>query len=391
MLLGLGANRAVLEMSGAFQSQFDGLRLYLPLVNVAGQGAPATQPAVRWQALIGYGHPTLGQLREYTGLCDTTPCTRHDELPVDGDGTAALLSTAIGDPYRGRLFTTAVQRWYVERDHSGLVQRDYLPGGIPFGDGPALAWLGAVLSGDAAPDVPGVSAEPPPPGLSGISIAALGPLALRVSNTEGQQVGRARGAEPELPTLPGASYDRLPDGEFVFLRQSGGTVELAAERAGSIDLKLRVWQHGRLVRTAIYLGVRLGANGRAVLELPDVRLASAWQRWPALRVDADGDRVFEAGQPLTALLDERESLDTTPPAIEVAPPAVGPSAQAAPRWHVRDDGAGILRALASVDGGPLNTATEIDRPLGPGRHTVRVVALDRAGNAASREFIWSVP
>jgi hypothetical protein len=253
-----------------------------------------------------------------------------------------------------------------------------------------LAWLGALLAGDTAPNVPGVTAEPPPAGLSGISIAALGPAALRVSNAERQQVGRARGAEPRPPTLPGASYDRLPDGEFVFLQQGGGTVELAAERAGSIDFKLRVWQNGRLIRTAVYLGVRLGANGRAVLELPDVRLASAWQRWPALRVDAGGDGVFEAAQPLTALLDERESLDTTPPSIVLSRSA-GASAQAAPGWHVIDDASGVLRVLASLDGGPPRAASKIDAPLPPGRHTLRVVALDRAGNAASREFAWSAP
>jgi hypothetical protein len=389
MLLGLGANRMMLDMAGAFQSQFDGRRLFLPLLNGAGQASLAMPPTVRWQALIGFGYPAIGQIREYIGLCDTTPCTKHDELPVDGDGTVALLSAAIGDPNRGRLFTTAVERWYAERTHSGLVQRDYLPGGLPFGDGSALVWLGALLRGDPVQTIPGIFTTPPP-GLSGVSIAALGPAALRVSNTKGQQVGRARGAEPIPPTLPGASYDRLPDGEFVFLK-GGGIVELAAERASSADLKLRVWQNGRLVRTAVYLGVRLGPSGRAMLALPEASTATAPDRWPALRVDADGDGVFEAEQPLTALLDERESLDTTPPTIVISPTAGAPTGLATPRWQVRDDGAGVLRVLASVDGGPSSDATEIERPLAPGRHTVRVVALDRAGNTRSREFTWSVP
>ncbi len=391
LLLDLGANRTVLDLAGAFQSRFDGRRLFLPLLNSAGQGVPATPHAVRWQALIGFGYDTIGQIREYTGLCGTTPCPKQDELHVDGDGTAALLSTAIGDPNRGRLFTNAVERWYVERTHSGLVQRDYLPGGIPLGDGPALAWLGALLRGDPAQAVPGIFTAPPP-GLSGVSIAALGPVALRVTNAKGQQVGRARGAEPQPPTLPGASYDRLPEGEFVFLKQGGGTIELAAERAGSVDLKVRVWQNGRLIRTALYLGVRLGPAGRAVAALPDARMVQdAPDRWPALRVDADGDGVFEAEQPLTALLDERESLDTTPPSIVVSPSTGAPSGLATPGWWVRDDGAGVLHALASVDGGPPSAATAIAGPLPPGRHTLRVVALDRAGNTRSREFTWSVP
>src|ERR1051326_2601512 len=46
---------------------------------------------VRWSALVGYGSGTLGQIREYTGLCRTLwwyqPCPKRDEIPVDGDGT----------------------------------------------------------------------------------------------------------------------------------------------------------------------------------------------------------------------------------------------------------------------------------------------------------------
>jgi hypothetical protein len=101
--------------------------------------------------------------------------------------------------------------------------------------------------------------------------------------------------------------------------------------------------------------------------------------------------VFEAEQPLTAVLDERESLDTTPPAIELSASSGAPAGLTTPGWRVSDDGAGVLRALASVDGGPLSAATGMAGPLPPGRHTLRVVALDRAGNAASREFTWSMP
>ena len=44
---------------------------------------------VRWSALVGYGSDTLGQIREYTGLCLTwwwyQPCPKRDEVPIDGD------------------------------------------------------------------------------------------------------------------------------------------------------------------------------------------------------------------------------------------------------------------------------------------------------------------
>jgi hypothetical protein len=231
-----------------------------------------------------------------------------------------------------------------------------------------------------------VSLAAPPYGASGVQVAALGPVALRVRVTAGHQAGRSPGAEPAPPTLPGAGYDRLPGGEFVFLRQAGGTAELAAERAGSVDLKLRVWDNGRLIRTAVYQGVPLGAHGRATLALPADAAASP-DRWPALRLDADGDGVFDAQVAPTALLDERASRDVTPPAIgfQRAP------GSALPEWRASDAGAGVLRVLVGLDGGIAGEAPNLARPLAPGRHTLRVLAVDPAGNAASRVFAWVAP
>jgi hypothetical protein len=384
LLADLGQNRTVLDLAGAFQSGFDGRRVFLPMLNAPGTSRPDQQPAVRWQALIGFGHDAIGQIREYDGLCGATLCPKRDELPVDGDGTVPLFSAALGDPNRGRLFTGAVQRWYLERTHSGLVQRDYVLG-APVGDGPALEWLGARLRGDPAQAVAGVQSVPPA-GLSGVQVAALGPVALRVRDAAGHQAGRLPGADPAPPTQPGASYDRLPGGEFVFLKQDGGTIDLAAERAGSVDLKLRVWRDGRLIRTAVYLGVQLGANGRATLTLP-ADAAAAPDRWPALRLDTDGDGVFEGQMIPTALLDERASSDTTPPAIGFQPAA----GSALPRWRASDAGAGVLRVLVGLDGRAASAAADLAGPLAPGRHTLRVLAVDRAGNASSQAFEWVAP
>jgi len=152
LMLNLQANATVLSTARAFQSQFDGLRVFVPLLQAGSQSnsqSPSEAPSaglngVRWEALIGSGQATLGQVREYTGVCGDTPCPRRDELPVDGDGTVALFSAAIGDPTRAHLFTSAPRRWFVERTHSGLVQRDYALG-LPISDGPALEWIGERL------------------------------------------------------------------------------------------------------------------------------------------------------------------------------------------------------------------------------------------------------
>jgi hypothetical protein len=382
----LELNRTVLDIAGAIQGQLDGRRTYLPLVTGAGSGEQLPPHTVRWQALVGFGSPSIGQIREYTGLCGADPCPKHDELPVDGDGTVPLFSAALGDPARGRIITDAAQRWYVERGHTALVQRDYLLG-VPTGDGPALEWLGARLAEQPGLAIQGIQAAPLS-GLSGLQIAALGPAALRATDPAGQSVGRTPSAEPAPPTWPGASYDRLPNGEFVFLKswRDGATVELGAERPSTVDLKLRLFQRGQLAATAVYLGLRLGPASRVAFELPPGAPGSPGG-WPELRIDADGDGVFEARQAVTALLGPGASGDTTPPAIAFAPPGGG----APPRWSASDAGAGLLRVLTALDGAPAR----LDRASGaldaPGRHTLRVVAVDRAGNASTREFTWSAP
>ncbi len=75
---------------------------------------------VRWSALIGYGSATLGQIREYTGLCLTwwwyQPCPKRDEIPIDGDGTVAVLSATMSDPWRNNVLSTDAELSYVERD-----------------------------------------------------------------------------------------------------------------------------------------------------------------------------------------------------------------------------------------------------------------------------------
>jgi hypothetical protein len=383
-------NPAVLDIAGALQGRLDGRRTYLPLVAGTGPGEQLPPHTVRWQALIGFGSPSIGQIREYTGLCGADPCPKHDELPVDGDGTVPLFSAALGDPARGRLITDAAQRWYVERGHTALVQRDYLLG-VPTGDGPALEWLGARLA-----EQPGLASQgiqtAPVSGLSGLQIAALGPAALRATDSAGQSVRRAPGAEPAPPTWPGANYDRLPNGEFAFLKswRDGAAVELGAERAGAVDLKLRLFQHGQLTTTAVYLGLRLGPASRVAFDLAPGDPAAPGG-WPELRIDANGDGVFEARQPVTALLGPGESGDTAPPAITLTPPGGDRAGASAPSWRASDTGAGLLRVLTALDGAPARLSSASGALEAPGRHTLRVMAIDRAGNASTREFTWSAP
>ena len=396
LLLNLRKNGTVLNIAEATHDGMDG-------------GKHGGVNGVRWAALIGQGSGTLGQLREYTGSCLTwtgyKPCPKRDELPVDGDGTVSTMSAAMGDPWRNILINSGAQRWYIEREHGALVQRDYVLG-VAVGDGPALRWVGDLLRGTtpmsaSSPSATSTTDTATTPSrvqnqqLSGAWISALGPVALQLSDAEGRVTGRRPGeVDAPAPAIPGTRYERLPEAEFAYTKQDRPyNLSMVAEREGSVDVKVRVLGNGRVERTAVYLGVLLGANGRAQLALtPGAGSAAAPQGWPALQIDADGDGTFERSAPASAVLDDRESADTNGPELTVQTPA-NQAGGVAIRWQATDGDAGVLLEQATLDPDTANarqvTNGEI-LSLAPGQHRLVVVALDRAGNAQSREVVFNV-
>ncbi len=406
LLLNTGKNGTVINMAESYHTALDGTR------NGGVNG-------VRWAALIGYGQGTLGQLREYTGSCWSwyryVSCPKRDETPVDGDGTVALMSAAMGDPWRNTLISSGAQLWYIERGHGDLVKANYTLG-VRTGDGPALTWIGDLLRGTialsaetsalstntltmaattskTAPDTSKVQRVPNAQ-LGGMWIAALGPVALEVRDNEGKATGRKRGAETATTDIAESRYERLPGSEFSFVkREAPYTLSLVAETEGSTDLKVRVLGNGKVERTAVYLGVALGANGRAELALkPSTGRADAPQAWPELQVDADGDGIFEARVPAAAVLNEAESVDQTAPDVTITAPAADVQGQTSVQWQATDSGAGVLREQAVID---PDTAARIVQngetvQLAPGAHRLVIVAIDRAGNASSREVVFTV-
>jgi hypothetical protein len=395
LLLNLRKNGTVMNMAEATHDALDGQR------NGGVNG-------VRWVALVGQGSGTLGQLREYTGSCLTwtgyKPCPKRDELPVDGDGTVPTMSAAMGDPWRNILINSGAQLWYVEREHGALVQRDYVLG-VAVSDGPVLPWIGDLLRGAIAMSTSststtnsvGTPSRAPGQQLNGTWVSALGPVALQLSDAEGRTTGRNRGdVDAQAPGIPDSRYERLPDGEFAFVKQDRPyTLQFAAEREGSVDLKVRVLGNGRVERTALYLGVLLGANGRAQLALqPGAGRAAAPEGWPALQVDADGDGTFERTVQASAVLDSRQSEDANAPELVVeTPTAAAGTSNVTVRWQAGDKGAGMLLEQATIDPDTANARQVTNGEtlsLTTGQHRLLVVAQDRAGNTRSREVVFTV-
>jgi hypothetical protein len=299
---------------------------------------------------------------------------------------------------------------YVEREHTALVKRDGTD------DGPGLSWIGATLGRDLqalAPDVadplatsesdeltiasvPSVT-RTPARRLSGTWISALGEVALQVSDGNGHTTGRARGAASHVVAIPDTSYDQLPEAEFTFIKHDNSYVlDLAAEREGSVDLKVRVLGNGRVERTAVYLGVPLGSNGRArlVVSAGTGRAASP-AGWPKLQVDADGDGTFEANVPAAAVLDALHSADSQAPDLVIDSPTPGRigGGPVTARWRAADRDAGLLleNAVIDPDTAPQSVTQGARMSLSSGQHRLLVVAADRAGNARSQDVSFVVP
>jgi hypothetical protein len=398
ILLNLGKNGPLLTKARDFHTAIDRLQ----------QGG---LNGVRWSALVGRGYGTLGQMREYTGLCSSWfssyPCPKRDEIPVDGDGTVPTYSAAMGDPWSGSALSSGAQIWSLARQHADLVKRDYVLG-IATGDGPALQWIGERLRTSTTPTLAAQTSAASAPTtelhaqsqqVSGLWLAALGPVAVQVRDDAGRVTGRERGAPDRTRTeVPETRHERLPGSDFAFLKRDAGyTIRMDAEADGSVDLKVRVLDTGRNTRTAVYLGVPLRAGGHAQLQLnPGAGHAAAAQGWPELEIDADGDGVIERRLPATAVLDERTSADISAPELVIdTPRATGKVAGlTSVRWRAADRESGLLREAAIVDPdtttphGVTNGQTLV---LAPGAHRLRVMALDQAGNARSEEVVFTVP
>ncbi len=181
LLRNLGKNQVAQSKTDAFHSALD--RQHNGGVN-----------GVRWAALVGYGQGTPGQIREYTGSCWSwyhyVACPKRDETPTDGDGTVPTMSVAMGDPWRDSLIDSGAQRWYIQRSHGDLVERDYTLG-VATGDGPALTWIGDMLSGRApmgatlgSDNTTSAVQTAPQSKLSGAWVSAQGPVALQLTTPE---------------------------------------------------------------------------------------------------------------------------------------------------------------------------------------------------------------
>ena len=140
----------------------------------------------------------------------------------------------------------------------------------------------------------------------------------------------------------------------------------------------------------------------------DVGVASTWfslNRLPwqlygvPFSVSTDGNHTVEFLSVDTEGRSEstkstRVPIDRNPPVfLDLRPQGTVTSGNVLLQWNTEDQGSGVAHSEVSVDGGAFqNVGVERSTPvqLSNGRHTVRLMAFDLAGNNASTEYAFQV-
>jgi hypothetical protein len=177
---------------------------------------------------------------------------------------------------------------------------------------------------------------------------------------------------------------------------SGASPEIAFNRAldpagvvpGSVTLQEDAT--GEFVDVTLSLGV----DGKSVTVVP----TSPLQPDTGYKMTIGSGITDEDGYPLSSYAKNEFTFRTVPEEADVTPPAIvlnGPLTVAQTEaWSaeavVTDERSGVESVSLFLDGRPVEQLAAEKLTLSAGEHRVRVVAVDRAGNAADREFTLHV-
>jgi len=124
------------------------------------------------------------------------------------------------------------------------VKRNYVLG-IATVDAPALNWIGERLrtsntttlaAQTSAASAPATELQYQAEQVSGLWLAALGPVAVQVRDDAGRVTGRERGApDTTRAEVPATRHERLPGSDFAFLKRDAAyTIVMDAETEGAL-------------------------------------------------------------------------------------------------------------------------------------------------------------
>ncbi|MFA5359716.1 MAG: alpha/beta hydrolase [Patescibacteria group bacterium] len=209
------------------------------------------------------------------------------------------------------------------------------------------------------------------------------PITLNAYDENGNHAGPDANGDIENQ-IPGAKYDIIEDNKFVFL-PAGHIYKVTGQATGlgTFNSRVETINDGTVTQTAYYNQIPLTTlNANVEMTVMDN------QTDYTMKIDQDGDQVFETAAQPSSMLNEQESADTIKP--ETAINILG--TQVNDNWYIspvnisltaNDDknGSGVLKTEYSLDDGQTwqiyTDAINVDKQ---GANKILFKSTDRAGN-----------
>lgn len=345
--------------------------------------------------IVGSGQPTLGQIIEkysFDAFGIKIPST--DEVSINGDGTVPLFSASLNDPTRGMSLLGDAKVYYTKQDHGSLVS-----------PGPALNLVKNILE-DSDQIPAGISSAPY--SFNGTSFSVHSPVNIHVYDANGNHTGPTGGGDIE-ESIPGSSYNTLDDAKFIYVPGDGVyTVHFEALDTGSFDFKIRTFEDSINTETLLYKDIPLTTGTEA-----ETSFDTSSNQSSAIDVDENGDGTVDFSVDRLSIVEGEENFDYTSPvlSVDVAPKNIWPPnnkmIDVSITGMITDDNPYLTRIVVDDEydliepsittyGQDVNQTMQLEASRRKddmdGRiYTIRVFAIDIAGNIALSTFYVTVP
>lgn len=233
--------------------------------------------------------------------------------------------------------------------------------------------INTILNGDTVDLTTGISDKFSSCSLSGEVVEIHSPATLDIYDDQGNHTGPTADGEIEYG-IPNVDYEMINDEKFAFL-PTGPTYKIIdhAEATGAYDMYIsHSGEDDTITQEAYFNDVPMTTANAVgtVLIAPD-------QTTYSISMDQDGDGTGDSIIQPTALLDEAQAKDITPPVTTSS--IVGNTVT----LTATDDNAGVLNTKYSTDGTDWNIYTAPFQIVAG--TTVQYLSMDNAGNVENIE------
>lgn len=227
-------------------------------------------------AVAGYGFPAIGALVEAE---DGTYSVEY----VDGDGTVPLHSASMKDDDLDLDYSGGVPIFYVEQTHEGMTQDDE-----------TLTYAFDIFADDVS-DTSQLTAESPP-GFNGQVIIVSGYTTIRVTDSQGNFIGRLYEGNDSDRMIDNAMYQVTGEYTYVYLPGDDTyTIDLFGYTdESSANMTLYQANDGEFEHYVSYESIPFNANSLAQLVYDPALVHAEEPTLPTLQIDLNNDGILDA-------------------------------------------------------------------------------------------------